>query len=87
MSAFASRKTVCPVTREQFLANAKSIQVVINGVPMTAEVKEFSSGSLGWNISDKVTVEIAGTGCKVQVGLNLTVIGSKELPKDVAAAA
>ena len=80
-------KTVCPISREQFVANAKPLEVVINGVPMTAEAKEFSSGSLGWNISDKITVEIGGKAVKCQVGLNVTLIASKDLPKDVSAAA
>ena len=77
-------KTVCPVTREQFRQNAKAIEVIINGEKMTANVKEFSTGSLGWNINGKLTVKIGETPVTVQVGLNLTIVGSKELPKDAA---
>jgi hypothetical protein len=72
----------CPITRNQFKDSAKPIQVTINGVPMTAEVKEFSTGSLGWNISNKTTVDVGGTPVSVQIGLNLTIVGSKELPKE-----
>ena len=43
-------------------------------------VKEFSTGSLGWNLSGKMDVLIGDTDCKTQVGLNLTLVGSKELP-------
>jgi len=50
-------------------------------VPMMAEVKEFSTGSLGWNINAKTTIDVDGTSVPVQIGLNLTIIGSKELPK------
>jgi hypothetical protein len=80
MSAF--RKTVCPVSRGEFLAQAKSVEVTINGQPVVAEVKEFSTGSFGWHFGDKVTIRVGDTLVKVQVGLTLTVIGSKELPKD-----
>jgi hypothetical protein len=86
MSAF--RKTVCPISREQFRADAKAVEVVINGQPVLAEVKEFSTGSFGWHHGDKVTLKVGDALVKVQVGLTLTVIGSKEAPKgDVAAAA
>ena len=49
---------------------------------MTAAVKEFSTGSLGWNINDKLQIEVDGKPVTVQVGLNLTIIGSKDLPQD-----
>ena len=78
---FASRKTVCPITREQFLAQAKGVEVTINGQPTLAQVKEFSTGSFGWHHGDKVTIRVGDELVKVQVGLTLTVIGSKELAK------
>ena len=87
MSAFNSRKTVCPVSRSEFQAQAKGVEVTINGQPVLAQVKEFSTGSFGWHHGDKVTIKVGETLVKVQVGLTLTVIGSKELPKEVAAAA
>ncbi len=75
-------KTVPTITRDQFKNHAKPLAVAINGKEMTAAVKEFSTGSLGWNISDKMQVEIDGQPVMVQVGLNLTIIGSKDLPQD-----
>ncbi len=72
----------CPITRKHFQEHAKPIEVTINGVPLIAEVKEFSTGSLGWNISNKTTVNLGGTAVSVQIGLNLTIVGSKELPKE-----
>jgi hypothetical protein len=44
----AVAKTTCPITRAQFTADAKPVEVIINGIPLLAEVKEFSTGSLGW---------------------------------------
>ncbi len=78
MSAF--RKTVCPVSRQQFVAEAKAVEVSINGQTVLAEVKEFSTGSFGWHFGDKVTLKVGETLVRVQVGLTLTVIGSKEAP-------
>ena len=45
---------------------------------MIAEVKEFSTGSLGWYLNAKTSVRIGDTPVSVQVGLNLTIVGSKE---------
>ncbi len=76
----ATRKTVCPITREQFRSDAKPVEIVINGVPLLAEVKEFSTGSLGWYLNGKSTIQVGGAAVSVQIGLNLTIVGSKELP-------
>jgi hypothetical protein len=75
-------KSACPVSRAEFLANAKPVSVNVNGVPLTAEVKEFSTGSLGWYLNGKSQIEVAGKVVTVQIGMNLTVVGSKELPKE-----
>ena len=77
-----SSKAPLPITRELFRTAAKPISVVINGKEMTAAAKEFSTGSLGWNVNEKMQVEVAGQLVTVQVGLNLTIIGSKDLPQD-----
>ena len=74
-------KTTCPLTREEFRTQAQPVKVVVNGIELSAEVKEFSTGSFGWYLSGKVPVEVGGKRAQVQVGANLTVIGSKELPK------
>ena len=75
-------KTNCPITRADFRAKAKPVTVTVNGVPLQAEVKEFSTGSLGWYLNGKMTVDVGGTPVSVQIGMNLTVVGSKELPQD-----
>lgn len=74
-------KTSCPVTRAEFVENAKAVEVIINGVPLMAEVKEFSTGSLGWYLNGKTTIRVGDTPVSVQIGMNLTIVGSKELPK------
>ena len=44
-------------------------------------MKEFSTGSFGWNLNTKVIVDVGGQPVNVQVGMNLTVVGSKDLVK------
>ncbi len=78
-------KTTCPVTRKEFKEQAKPVEVVIDGNKLIAAAREFSTGSLGWNISNKMTIQIGDKPVTVQVGLNLTIVGSKELPKDAPA--
>jgi hypothetical protein len=71
-------KTSCPVTKTQFVEKAQPMRVSINGQEMLAEVKEFSTGSFGWYMNGKTVVEIDGKAVSVQIGMNLTVVGSKE---------
>ena len=79
-----SSKSSLALTREEFRTTAKPIPVVLGGKEMIAMVKEFSTGSLGWNINDKMLVDVGGKPVMVQVGMNLTIIGSKDLPQDAA---
>ena len=74
-------KTTCPITRQQFRDGAKPVDVTIAGAPMLADPREFSTGSLGWYLNSKSVVDVNGVKVTVQVGLNLTIVGSKELPK------
>src|SRR5262249_60109354 len=79
-----AKKTSCPITRAEFRAKAKPVTVTIGTQHLEAEVKEFSTGSLGWYLNAKVSLEVDGVRVPVQVGLNLTIVGSKELPDDAA---
>lgn len=74
-------KTVCNVTRKEFAENAKHIDMTLNGVPMMVPVHQFSTGSLGWYMNGKTQIKVGDKVVTVQIGLNLTVVGSKELPK------
>jgi hypothetical protein len=77
-----AKKTSCPISRADFRAKAKPVAVVVNNVPMQAEVKEFSTGSLGWYLNGKMTIDVGGTVVSVQLGMNLTIVGSKDLPQE-----
>ncbi len=74
-------KSACPVSRAEFLRDAQPVEVTIHGIPMTAEVKQFSTGSLGWYLNGKATVKVGDKSVSVQIGMNLTIVGSKDLPK------
>lgn len=82
----AINKTTCPITRAQFREHAQPVEVVINGIPMTADVKEFSTGSLGWYLTGKTNLKVGEKSVSVQIGMNLTIVGSKDLPPDAGAA-
>ncbi len=71
-------KSPCPVSLSQFQEKAEPLKVVINGQEMLAEVKAFSTGSFGWNINGKMTITVDGKPLSVQIGMNMTVVGSKE---------
>jgi hypothetical protein len=82
----ASTKTLCPISRADCVAHAKPVEVSIDGNKHIAIPKEFSTDSLGWNINGKMTVMVNGVPCVAQVGMNITLVGSKELPKTAPAA-
>lgn len=74
-------KTTCPITRDDFRQHAQAVEMTIAGVPFLAEVKEFSTGSLGWYLNGKSTIKVGDRPVSVQIGVNLTIVGSKELPQ------
>ena len=82
-----AKKSTCPVSRKQFREKAQKIEVTINGQKWMVAPKEFSTNSLGWNLNEKLNVEIDGQPVTVQIGLNLIIVGSKELPLDAPPAA
>ena len=71
-------KSPCPISKSQFLEKAEPLKVSINGQEMLAEVKQFSTGSFGWYMNAKTVVSIDGKAVSVQIGMNLTIVGSKE---------
>lgn len=75
-------KSSCPLSQAQFLAKAEPLKVNIQGSEMLAEVKAFSTGSFGWYLNGKTTVVVDGKAVSIQIGLNLTIVGSKEAPRE-----
>lgn len=77
-------KTICTITREHFKEHARAVFIQIGDEKLEADVKEFSTGSLGWYLNGKTKIEVGGVKVPVQIGLSLTIVGSKELPRDGA---
>jgi hypothetical protein len=75
-------KSGCPLSLSQFQAKAEPLRITINGQDMLAEVKAFSTGSFGWYLNGKTTVMVDGKAVSVQIGLNLTIVGSKEAARE-----
>lgn len=75
-------KTPCPISRAEFTANAEPVAFEIAGTPVTADAREFSTGSFGWYFTGKVNIVVNGKSLPIQVGCNLTVVGSKDVPKE-----
>jgi hypothetical protein len=73
-------KTVCPLTKDEFLGAAKPIGINIGGNTYALNPQEFSTGSFGFYLSDKVTITIGDVPVKFQAGFNLTAVGSKPAP-------
>ena len=71
-------KSPCPISKTQFLENAEPVKIMIGNSEIVADKREFSTGSFGWYYNGKTTVMVDGKPLSVQVGLNLTVVGSKE---------
>lgn len=75
-------KTKCPVTRAEFNEHAKPMKFTVGETTIELDPRQFEkSGSMGWNANMKITVLINGKRCQCQVGCNITLVGSKELPK------
>lgn len=81
-----AKKTTCPITRAAFLSKAPKIKIQIGEHKFDATPREFATKSLGWYVNGKISIEIDGVEVPVQVGLNLTLVGSKELPETEGAA-
>jgi hypothetical protein len=74
-------KTTCPISRADFLAKAQPIKILLGDFPMQGDPREFSTGSFGWYVNGKAPIVVDGKSIQCQVGINITVVGSKELPK------
>ncbi len=80
-----AKKTTCSITRGEFRGKAKPVAISIAGQNLQADAREFSTGSLGWYLNGKTMVDVGGTMVQVQIGLNLTIVGSKDLPAEAPA--
>ncbi len=66
------------MTKDQFGQAAKPLRVLVDESPIFANPKRFSTGSVGWNANAKTQIVVNGEALEIQVGINLTVIGTKD---------
>ena len=71
-------KSPCPLSKTQFLEKAEPVKIMIGTNEIIADKREFSTGSFGWYYNGKTTILVDGKPMSVQIGMNLTVVGSKE---------
>ena len=72
----------CGITRQEFENEAEDIEIWLDGdgVSITARPRFYPSGSLGWFAGGRARVQVGGRTVVVQVTMNLTIVGSKQLP-------
>jgi hypothetical protein len=73
--------TAPSITRAQFAASATPVTVTVGTRALDALPREFSTGSLGYQANGKAILVIDGVPTLCQVGVTVTVIGSKTLPR------
>jgi hypothetical protein len=66
------------MSKDQFGQFAKPLRVLIEETTIHALPKRFSTGSVGWNANAKTQIVVNGEALEIQVGVNLTVIGTKD---------
>jgi hypothetical protein len=72
------KRTPCPITREHFMGAAVALSVTLPQGDMLATPRSFSTGSFGWYAGGKQQVKVDGKWVTVQVGITMTVVGSKD---------
>ena len=57
--------------------NAEVLTVDVMGNKLTGEPRSFSSGNRGWYLGGKVEVKVGKKTLWAQLGINVTIAGSK----------
>lgn len=71
------------LTRAFFREKAKPYEVKIGSLKLGEMIpREMQTGSLGWFFQGKERWKVGDASVAVQINLTVTIIGSKELPKD-----
>lgn len=72
-------KTACPITRSHFAAHAKAmVGKIAESLFGLSPNARFSTGSMGWQSSSRMTLDVGGVPADCMVNVIVTVIGSKE---------
>jgi hypothetical protein len=77
------------MTKKEFVSTVPPVTVLIDGKPVEVDVREFSTGSVGFRFDGKVPYTLPdGTKGELSCSGNIVLIGSKKMPsgEDKAAA-
>ena len=80
MPAFA--KTACPITCAKFRKEAKPITVQLGDQTLTLPMKEFSTGSFGYYLNQKIALQIDGEAVTGALQIQIPIVGSKDAPRE-----
>jgi len=65
--------------KSEFLASAQPLAVKVGDSSLSAEPKQFSTGSVGYYLNGRISVTLPnGAVVKLQVSGSFTAVGSKE---------
>src|SRR5262245_11226965 len=70
-------KYVPPMTNEEFISRASSLPVKIGETLEMADPRAFSTGSVGYFLTGKVTIMVDGVPMKFQVSCSIIGVGTK----------
>ena len=79
------RKIMLPLllTRAYFRQHAKPLAVTLDQVGAEeARPREYPTGSLGWQWVCRARIKVGNCYAWAQINLTVTLIGSKDLPRD-----
>lgn len=69
------------ISRSDFVKSAPAMNIELWGNNLEGKPREFSSGNMGWYTGGKVEFKVKGKKMWGQLGINLTVMGSKDWKK------
>merc|ERR1711865_807470 len=69
------------MTRSKFMSSAPEMELNIWGNKLIGKPRSFSSDNMGWYTGGKVEVEVDGKVIWGSIGINLTIMGSKDWKK------
>jgi len=76
------------MTKSEFVKTVPPVIVLIDGKPVEVDVREFSTGSVGFRFDGKIPYTLPdGTKGELSCSGNIVLIGSKKMPDGNKAAA
>lgn len=69
-------------TRAYFNAQARVIRVFLGDLRLDMKPKVFKTGSQGWHLCTKAQMGVGDARVWCQINIQVTILGSKELPPE-----